>query len=226
MDKTFLERVLRTIQLMTKREDGGYVDFTSSPSQGNPCPWIEIRQSTHGRGLFATNHIKKGDFITMYPIHQLGHRLEEDTWQIRSHGSATQTYEDYSLNINDNLRIFGDPNLTSNQMFLGHMVNDPVLDLEEKDPLQLAVRYFIACKARANATFYRLEEPWIGIQAVRDIKPGEEILVPYSLPYWEKKTGIKMEEIDKAIKHYMETAPVQKAKFLLNLMEDISKTFQ
>lgn len=226
MDKVFVEVVVRAIQLKTNREDGGYVAFTSSPHQGKPCPWVEVRQSTHGRGLFAKESIKKGDFITLYPIHQLGRRLEEDKWEIRSHQAATQTYEDYSLNINDNLRIFGDPNLTSNAMFLGHMVNDPVLDLEEKDPLQFAVRYFIACKARGNATFYRFEEPMIGIQAVRDIKAGEEILVPYSLPYWEKKTGIKWDDIDNALKHYIETAPVQKAKFLVELMEDITKTFQ
>lgn len=226
MDPKLAKKTVAFFDMMTSNDDEKYVGLTSRQNENILCPWIEIRPSKHGRGLFATRDIYRGDYITFYPIHQLGRRVEGDTWATRSHPDATQVYFDYALNINDNTRIIGDPNLIHNSMFLGHMINDPALDIEEKDPLQFIVRYFISCKARGNAAFDRFQEPWVGIRAVRDIRKDEEILVPYSLPYWSTRVGIKMEEFDAAILHYTNTAPIQKAKFLVELIEEISNTFQ
>ena len=216
-----------TIHIFTSFTNGkqeGYIDV-STESNPTQCPWLEIRPSTYGQGLFAKEDIKKDSIITLYPMHQIGTRVQGNEWVIQSHPNATGIYKDYSLCVNDDLRIYGDPSLTSNSMFLGHMINDPAIDISEPDTMKFVVRYLISCKLRGNASFHRFEDPWVGIRAVRDINKGEEILVPYSLPYWAERRNEKMEDIDAFIKHYIETQPIKKAKFLLELMEELSKVF-
>ena len=179
--------------------------------------------STHGNGLFANDDIKAGQVITMYPIHQYAKRVAGNQWKIHSIMNSETPYHGYALDIDENTKIYGCPTFY-NTMFQGHLANDPLISLDGSDVNKFIISYLIASKVKGNARFDK-NSHLVYIRAVRDIKAGEEILIPYSLPYWF--TYLKIDE-DQAMSNflkYLETQPVEKHKFVVDLMDFLSKTF-
>lgn len=179
--------------------------------------------STHGNGVFATKDIKAGEIITMYPIHQYAKRVTTDGWQIHSMMDSETPYHGYALDIDENTKIYGCPTFY-NTIFQGHLVNDPVVSLDCSDINKFIISYFIAAKVKGNAR-YDKNSYLVYIRAVRDIKAGEEILVPYSLPYWFTIFNVDTDEMMGNFRLYLETQPIQKHKFLFDLMVEVAKIF-
>lgn len=179
--------------------------------------------STHGNGVFATKDIKAGQIITMYPIHQYAKRVATNGWQIHSMMDSETPYHGYALDIDENTKIYGCPTFY-NTLFQGHLVNDPVVSLDCSDTNKFIISYFIAAKVKGNARFDK-NSHLVYIRAVRDIKAGEEILVPYSLPYWFTRFNINEEQALANLLTYLESQPVEKHKFIVDLMEFVEKTF-
>lgn len=185
----------------------------------------EVKESScHGIGLFAKKDIATGTLITIYPVHQYAVRIKDKTWEMKSVFNDKEAYEGYGLDLDENTKIYGCPTFRSNTMFNGHLLNDPVLSLEHSDVNKFILCYIFSSKARGNAKFKK-NKHIVNIVAIRDIKAGEEILVPYSLPYWFNIFGINTDKAMEDFRHYLETLPLAKHKFIFDLMVEVARMF-
>jgi len=186
----------------------------------------EVKESSyHGLGIFAKKDIPIGTLITIYPIHQYALRTKEkNTWEVKSTFNDKELYEGYGLNIDDNTKIYGCPTFHSNYMFNGHIANDPVMSLDHSDINKFILSYIFATKIKGN-TKYQKDKHIVSLIAVKDIKAGEEILVPYSLQYWFYIFKLNTDETMTNFQRYLETLPIHKHKFIVDLMFEVSKLF-
>jgi hypothetical protein len=185
----------------------------------------EVKESPcHGVGLFAKKDITAGATITMYPIHQYLVKTEDGTWAMNSAFDDEEPYDGYGLNVDENTQIFGCPTFRGNGMFNGHLANDPVMSLDHSDMNKFILSYILASKARGN-TKYQKKKHIVSLVAVRDIKAGEEILVPYSLPYWFDDFGVNTDVALADFINYTKSLPIHKHKFITDLMFQVAKIF-
>lgn len=185
----------------------------------------EVKESPiQGVGLFAKKDITAGQFITMYPIHQYAVKSDDGIWKMKSVFNDVEPYDGYGLDIDDNVQIYGCPTFHSNPMFNGHIANDPVMSLDHSDMNKFILSYYLATKVKGNAK-YEKNKHMVSLVAVKDIKAGEEILVPYSLPYWFSHFGVDTDTMMKNFVKYLESQPVQKHKFIVDLMVEVTKSF-
>ena len=159
---------------------------------------VEVRDSSvHGRGVFATKHIAKGEVATFYPGDHVfytpdralvcnGKVLKLAIHSQRAAVSPAPPDKTYYYDVDDNYTLQGCPSHTGDPSYLGHMVNDgarPTLD-----PASHGV--YVACTmAKSNCRYAVLSELSVAVIATRDILPEEELFVPYGLPYWESMLG-------------------------------------
>lgn len=149
--------------------------------------WLEIRPTQHGNGLFATKDIPANRCVTLYPTHQIAYKvLEKDTeWQVISPQGEPNYYRDYSLNVNDRLKIAGIPYLIHNLLFVGHLLNDPCPDVTIRNKAGWITRYH---QLDPNTEFRHIKDWWMGVFSRREIKAGEELTVCYGENYWLKRS--------------------------------------
>ena len=154
-----------------------------------PDPPCEIRPSlTHGMGVFATRDITAGSYITMYPADGV-------SWQPSDHKGSSQHFlangwkgssalqrnmyrqELEPIPGTRALAIMGNPAITNDRHFLGHMVNDGAC-CKRNDAAQI---YKTVSAAKANS---EMCGDILAVIANRNIKAGEEILTSYGVDYW------------------------------------------
>lgn len=147
---------------------------------------VELKNSNiHGRGVFATKHIKSGEVITLYPGDLLNNKISNNN-KLESFCQAAVEYagnnnlliQDYCFEINKTYRIYGCPNMVNDPAYLGHMCNDGA------DGSQLKNIYENISKERCNAEYKNIIDCCIAIIAINDINIGDEILVTYGYDYW------------------------------------------
>jgi len=188
----------------------------------------EVKESScHGVGLFAKKDISVGTPITIYPLHQYAVRVKDKTWEMKSVFNDEKPYGGYALDVDENTKICGCPSFRKNWMFNGHLLNDPVLSLEHSDINKFILSYILSSKARGNAKYkkYKKNKHIVDIVAVRDIKAGEELLVPYSLPYWFAIFGLDTDKTMADFQRYLESLPIPKHKFIVDLMFEVARIF-
>lgn len=185
---------------------------------------VEVKpSSTHGNGLFAKHDIPAGTRITMYPIHQYAKRIDTNKWEFKTMMEYKDPFDAYGLDLDKNTKIYGCP-MFHNALFQGHLANDPVISLDYSDVNKFIIRYLVACKVKAN-TRYDKQNHLVYLVAVRDIRAGDEILVPYGLGYWFTRFHLdETTEMANLVK-YLETQPIEKHKFVVELMESLAKIF-
>lgn len=159
---------------------------------------IEVKNSTiSGRGVFATNEIKKGTVVTLYPCDMIekngiAHILPKNKEQILKYNKpGDTTISDYKYNIDLNLSIHGFPeNLNLSQV--GHIINDPYDNVSELSYLKnmndlgsKSFKYFLKNEVNSNCVIVN-NKNYVYIKTTKDIKIGEELLASYGPCYWCK----------------------------------------
>jgi len=173
-----------------------------------PEQQCEVRKSqTHGRGVFATRPIPKGDVVTFYPADAiLVFPPAKYTSSIKQPFAAVVCFEpgterfakQYKMDVQKQtysacgVAVIGNPNspmtTKSEGHVVGHMVNDAACLRGPLSHTSSAVQsYCVAVATRANADFKDECGMVVAICAERDIGTGEEILVSYGPEYWMKQ---------------------------------------
>lgn len=164
----------------------------------NRCYVAQSTISNAGRGLFASRDILDGELITLYPGDALlvwnetvgdfggevgvmfgSHVQGEDR---NANRVSTDEARGFELKIGPKHSIVGDPLLTSDAAYLGHMANDgAILTKRDNEAREL---YSKTTVARHNAAFFVLEGSHFVAVATKRIRQDEEIFVSYGEGYW------------------------------------------
>lgn len=160
---------------------------------------LSLQGEEAGRGLFASRDIRAGELITLYPGDALlywhdGNRMaqngrvcsgvvfgahipdcERDTERV-----TTRNARQYELQASSTISCVGDPRLSSDPVYLGHLANDGSCCTEP----ERAEAYRTESAAAQNADHVTLEGCQLATQATRDIRAGEEVLVSYGEGFW------------------------------------------
>lgn len=149
--------------------------------------WIAVKPAKYGRGVFATKPLKKGDYATFYPCHQIIRRTNESNkeWTVISLDGHPTHYTDYSLTLSPTIRIAGIPSF-DNLLFCGHLLNDPCKDVKITNLRNWLSRYD---NLKPNTEFDVIDDIWVGIKIIKDIKPGEELTICYGPSYWLRRNN-------------------------------------
>lgn len=117
-------------------------------------PLVEVRKSSvHGSGVFALRRIKKGDRILMYA----GAILSNDE-------------------VNRQVKA-GERDPSTGHTFLMSVDDDHVIDGAQGGNESRMINH--SCDPNVEFGFFGGRRPWV--YALRDLKPGEELLLDYAL---------------------------------------------
>ena len=159
----------------------------------NRCQVLPSSIADAGNGLFATRDIKEGELITIFPADAILFRngeLEEICGVMygrnRTPESVSLTDDAsraYEIRISSIHSIVGDPSLTNDAAYLGHIANDGAC-LTAGDDVSRMI-YSKKSAESANAAFKDIHEGChMGLFSSRPISSGEEIFVSYGEGYW------------------------------------------
>ena len=157
-----------------------------------------------GNGLFATRDFEMGEIVTKYqpylildkkensvlvPSFDLFNKLNDDEKK-KTIVKFLKEYDDYIINIGDDIHIYGNPHSISNQNYLGHMTNDKGYHPNKIYKKEL-------CNTFYDAVFLIANKP---------IKKGDELTTAYGKKYWydnnnDNINGSRHLRIKKALKH-------------------------
>jgi SET domain-containing protein len=150
----------------------------------------------HGSGLFSTRDISKGEMITFYPAHyairsekrpdgkyavQASCALCTSDKNLREHITSNK----YALEIKSEhgrYTIYGDPEFSSDAMYLAHFINDGA---KPGDSTQSKLLYEFVSLKKQNCAFVNLGGFASVVVAMQDIPAGAEFFVHYGISYWE-----------------------------------------
>jgi hypothetical protein len=164
----------------------------------------ELRDSCiHGKGVFATIDMKKGDIVTFYPPDFLErvYPAENKTGLTRvSYASTliiekfgkhftriddTSFLDDYAFDFPDsNYSVCGHPGLVDDPSYLGHMLNDAAKPTSDEKSFDV---YEKVSLAKMNCVIEVIHNFLVVVRAAQDIKAGEELLVCYGRNFWKSK---------------------------------------
>jgi len=147
-----------------------------------PCEIKTSEATNGGEGLFATEDIKEGEYITTYPVcwvvvQEEGKRSYATCQDVYPNYQKLVEEEDYlnkkcgnySVGLFEDFTCLADPDVRYDNRLYGHMIND--LSVEGEDEYDVDKR---------NVAFSFLD-----VHAVRDIKKGEELSICYGKDYWD-----------------------------------------
>ena len=143
------------------------------------------KSSIHGVGVVATQVIKKGEVVTIYPSHGAGEERNGELFlampgsrpeyqkMVQDMGYDTMKYEF----VQGKLHMLGLPSVRF-PIFLGHLINDG-------SDISSETKYWATFVAQNNTAF-NVYKKICYVQAMRDIQPGEELTVAYGTTYWQQ----------------------------------------
>ena len=147
---------------------------------------VEVRQSKiHNLGVFAKKSILKNSIITLYPVNFFYFRGKHEKG-----GLLLSTYDikpnfipfEYSIMLNENIIVCGDPNIKNNNNYLGHIINDGFKLIDNNEEI-----YTTISNKRKNAIIAPMKSDlpiFLTVVASRDIEKDEEIFTSYGIEYW------------------------------------------
>lgn len=179
---------------------------------------VGIRESSHGKGVFAMKDLEANEVVTMYPEHAKYKRGEDHYTSSFDIQLSKDTFWEYSLNMEDGSVIYGDPKILVSG-FLGHMINDSTTESErlKKCTIDEMVKESIKYKLKSieNDNCLLANKNGVGyVVTTKKIKKGDELFVSYGAVYWSE---IKATDIDKAMKKYVDTCSHKQKMYLGNL---------
>lgn len=178
------------------------VRLGDAPPSPPPHPLfpIECKNSAiHGKGLFATRYIKKGQLITKYRCDMVAFELPNKKTKVIS-TSLEQPANfslDYAMMILSDFEdtttyIASDPRKPFHRMTAAHLINDPypkahviqnIKDIDAKKLTNAWLEYELRVQQLRNCDLHNGLYYACAI-ATKDIECGEEIVAPYGFEYW------------------------------------------
>eukprot|EP00536_Pseudo-nitzschia_multiseries_P007009 jgi/Psemu1/296426/fgenesh1_pm.156_\ len=156
-----------------------------------------------GRGLFATQNIKKGTVIGFYPVHGIGAEFEDGSSICCGTTTEDQKYfdeipkSDYLLHLfgsrrlgaadfGEDTQIFIDVNPSRTDLsecWNGHLVNDGATVSENSE--QGMLDYYTASQRKKNCVHIPFgPSPLLALVTTKKVKKGEELFTTYGCLYW------------------------------------------
>lgn len=223
--------------LKSKQYDDEDISFRLAAPNTKDAPFkVEVRQSKiHGKGVYTTCAVKKGEVLTTYPCHLYG-LMNEHTGMIKVFkGSECSAQWDikYAQCLTSSkdftTYIVGDPTIAYPSA-CGHLINDAYHNVEGlynlaqcnidkfgKSVLDYKLRtiHFANCAIKST-------KHYAYVVAMKDIDADTELLTAYGATYWIKIT--KQQFVDKMVK-YLTTIPPKTKTFALNILDKYRGTF-
>lgn len=186
---------------------------------------IALRPSSTGLGLFATEPIPSGVCATLYPAHATGKSIGGGRYEMNVEKDAVfEALQEYMMKTPTGGIVCGYPELTSNNWFLGHMVND-VADIscfKKKREYESAVLYSIMAQgANIKVEWYR-DIPML--VTTRAIEANEELKWAYGTAYWFASLGFN--DAYKRITSFVMRQPKGKRQEMMTLLTSMDEVFQ
>lgn len=146
-----------------------------------------------GRGVFAKRDIMQGELVTFYPGDVVGIYLSDgkekvlrksDQSEVALRALRKRTHA-YQMDVGQASRCFicGDPDLTEDPAYLGHMINDGSMCSDKAS----TKRYNLETNAMQNVAQFFIDGCHVAIVALRDISKDEELLISYGPQFWLAK---------------------------------------
>lgn len=156
---------------------------------------VEVKESSiHGKGVFSTQKIYKGDIITHYPADAVAKRYRNG-YKIYPKNKDFKVFDNwlnYCFDVED-IKIIGDPNKHT-LSHCGHLINEayPNADNLKTIPLsfKMLMEYYMRVSHNRNAKFISYKSN-VAIIATKDIEPNTEITLSYGLEYWVNNFPVK-----------------------------------
>ena len=153
---------------------------------------VEIKQSEiHGKGVFAKKNIKIGELITFYPgdtVEYYWNGMNKELGRVLYWGESVIDTHTYACAVGENHAIIGNPRF-EDASYAGHLINDAG---KHNSSVESMEEYYKDDKLKTNCDFYFFNDLHVGIRATKNVKAGEELLIPYGNGYWytynEKRT--------------------------------------
>lgn len=167
-----------------------------------------------GRGLFASQYIKKGTVIGFYPVNGIGVEFEDGSSICCGTTTEDQKYFDETPNSSYLLHLLGSRLLGTadfgedSQLFIdvnpsrtdpsgcwnGHLVNDGATVSENSE--QGMLDYYTASQRRKNCVHIPFgPSPLLALVTTKKVKKGEELFTTYGCLYWLETVIKRGEEV-------------------------------
>jgi hypothetical protein len=180
------------------------VSLSYAPPQcDTPC---EVKESTFGRGVFATRDVKAGDIITLYPVHLYlspPKVMKNGVWRCDKQFGGVEYDSHYCLTHSPTGCLYQGDKDRADPLFLGHLINDfypTVEDFQDKKNLGATMlKYAIYGITHQNVEFV-MGKHLIAIKASKDIKAGDEFLIAYCPTYW---ANLSISEVSDTMSDYI-----------------------
>lgn len=156
------------------------------------------KSNVHGKGVFVSSNLKRGDIITFYFPYFLEYMYEdkenkEEAFTIvpiisrrdfQSNMDELDNLRRGTIKLSDRMMMIGDNEYYGDNRFLGHMVNDPC-DFTCEIVTTVEYERQITEKSNAALVTYSKDARFMYLVATKDIPADTEVLVPYGCRYWE-----------------------------------------
>mgnify|MGYP001227172853 CR=1 FL=1 len=145
-----------------------------------------------GKGVFATNFIKKGTYITEYS----GKFISQKQVDILEKNKDTE-YLYYTINLSNNKLLLGDMNSTNKEK-CGQLLNDVKTLKNPKKLILNNAKEYIKSVELVNCEFIEKNNKMY-IVSIRHIEKGEELYVHYGYSYWfrpEYKKSTRLKKLE------------------------------
>ena len=136
-----------------------------------------------GNGLFANKDLDEGKLITLYPAHYIfDNHNKKLLYGVKTPDNIIKKYE-YEYDLPNGISIAGDPNIMNNPSFLGHIANDGYRSYSTTNNNKNRNKYNKNSKEKNNS-YFNIHKGVLQLNAYKNIKKDEEILVGYGFNYW------------------------------------------
>lgn len=158
---------------------------------------VEVRDSPiHGKGVFTTQSVKKGDVLTSYPCHKLCYEyFNTDVKKVLPFDDDTEFSMKYCAVLfstpNYIAHIYGNPK-KYNKAYCGHLINDAYPNVDKLTALRdcdtetfgkLNLDYMLRSIHNGNCAIHHTAT-YAYIVAIKDICADTELLTTYNTAYW------------------------------------------
>ena len=158
---------------------------------------VEVRDSAvHGKGVFACDDIEKGKVVTYYPAHclmlnEVKTKDDKEYNSLFSHDNF-ELDDDYKIKVDSKYAIYGNKNNISNNLLLGHMINDSRnIVIDEENNIEEELKTKITDYMRnSNNNCTKMMNERLGvcyIKTTKEVKKDEELFMSYQPSFWITK---------------------------------------
>ena len=152
-----------------------------------------------GNGLFASQNVKAGTIISMYPVHFMGVNFADGTSFMQGPEGYDYTKSKYVMSLIGNRPLLdidlkedfddgmgfvdADPTRSVHKAWQCHFINDGAII--QKNTPESVVEYYCRSLPKQNAIFLPVgPAPFVAAVSTKDICKGDEIFTCYGRSYW------------------------------------------